>query len=327
MSTDDGMGVVIIGEHDDAHVTAVESAVRRRGVGCLVLDERYAYVRIRYEGGSPRVEALDRDSWRDLGTACSVWWWRKETTLVHSHGNDFAGDFAMREHRELLESLEFLLPGPRWPIRPSALRRSSLKCRQLALAKRLGFTVPLTVVTNHAASVAGFVEAHRTAMSEQAVLYKPLTWYVTPSGGFLFANLVTVDEIRNAEASVSSAPCQFQQYVNKDHEVRVTVVGDRWFATRIESQAHPETRTDHRRAPGLNHYAPTSLPTAVSQRIKRFLRETGLAYGAFDLAVDAEGVHYFLELNPVGQWLWLEQRTGAGITAAVADLLCEPAAQ
>ena len=47
----------------------------------------------------------------------------------------------------------------------------------------------------------------------------------------------------------------------------------------------------------------------------------GLVYGAIDMRLTAEGEYVFLEVNPAGQWLFIEERTGQPITAAVADCL------
>jgi hypothetical protein len=205
--------VVILGEADDLHVLSVRENVARRGVPCLVIDERTSRWQISYTQGSTSIQASDSRIWTELECARSVWWWRKETTMVFSRADDFAGDFALREYRELLESLETLLGQSRWPIRPSALRTASLKCHQLDLAQQLGFRVPLTLVTNDAASVADFVASHRDSFTDGRVLYKPLTWYVGPPDRFLFANVVTLPEITSARGAVSAAPCQFQEYI------------------------------------------------------------------------------------------------------------------
>jgi hypothetical protein len=90
---------------------------------------------------------------------------------------------------------------------------------------------------------------------------------------------------------------------------------------RIDSQAHESTRVDYRRAQDLNSYQATTLPTDDADRLRRYLRRCGLDYGAFDLIVTPNGQLVFLELNPVGQWLWLQHRTALDISGAIADLL------
>ncbi len=50
--------------------------------------------------------------------------------------------------------------------------------------------------------------------------------------------------------------------------------------------------------------------------------ELDLRYGALDFVVDRYDRWWFLEVNPNGQWLWLEQATGQPMSAAVAGALC-----
>ncbi|MGI8308784.1 hypothetical protein [Saccharopolyspora hattusasensis] len=51
------------------------------------------------------------------------------------------------------------------------------------------------------------------------------------------------------------------------------------------------------------------------------LRELGLVYGAFDFVIGADGKWTLLELNPTGQYGFLEHHTGVDLTGQLADLL------
>jgi biotin carboxylase len=44
-------------------------------------------------------------------------------------------------------------------------------------------------------------------------------------------------------------------------------------------------------------------------------------YGAIDMRRTPDGEYYFLEVNPAGQWHFVEHRTGLQITKAMAGLL------
>ena len=57
------------------------------------------------------------------------------------------------------------------------------------------------------------------------------------------------------------------------------------------------------------------------------VRRLGLAYGAIDLVLTPDGRYVFLEINPNGQYLWIEQLTGLPISEAIAEWLMhrEPA--
>jgi hypothetical protein len=87
------------------------------------------------------------------------------------------------------------------------------------------------------------------------------------------------------------------------------------------SQAWIETSVDYRRDQFRLAYAPCSLPDAVTKALGAFLDRLGLSYGAFDLIARPDGALVFLELNPVGQWLWIEQRANIDISGAIDDLL------
>ncbi|MCA1693463.1 MAG: hypothetical protein LC749_01330 [Actinobacteria bacterium] len=105
-------------------------------------------------------------------------------------------------------------------------------------------------------------------------------------------------------------------------ELRVTVVGDQVFACRIESQVTESTRIDWRRydlenTPHVAH----RLDPDIERRCVVLTRHFGLEFSAIDLIVTADGETVLLELNPNGQWAWIEELTGLPISAAIADVL------
>jgi hypothetical protein len=100
--------------------------------------------------------------------------------------------------------------------------------------------------------------------------------------------------------------------------VRVLVVGRHTFAVRIESGL-----LDWRKDYGALTYAVEHLPDRVNTALVVFLERLGLASGSFDLAVDRRGDYWWLELNPNGQWGWLETETGLPMSSAFADLLTQ----
>ena len=53
-------------------------------------------------------------------------------------------------------------------------------------------------------------------------------------------------------------------------------------------------------------------------------RRLGLCYGAIDLVLTPGGDYVFLEINPSGQYLWVERATGLPLTAAICDYLARP---
>jgi hypothetical protein len=104
--------------------------------------------------------------------------------------------------------------------------------------------------------------------------------------------------------------------VTGSREVRVTIVGEKCFAAEFVPNGHVDGRLDNNA-----EYQIHELPGIVQRRLVRLMREFGLAYSTVDLRIDERGEYVFLDLNPQGQYLFVEIRTGQPITAAVADLL------
>jgi glutathione synthase/RimK-type ligase-like ATP-grasp enzyme len=174
------------------------------------------------------------------------------------------------------------------------------------------------VITNDPQEVRSFL-----ARADGPVVYKAhsQTLNLEP-GKALYTGIVSEQSLRQLDL-IQTSPGIFQKYVPKAYEVRATVVGDRIFAVRIDSQANPETAIDWRRRP-FDVDKPIELPADIQAKTHALMRAFGLNYGAFDFIVTPDGRHVFLEVNPAGQYLWVEAETKLPITTALVDLLGRP---
>lgn len=206
-----------------------------------------------------------------------------------------------------------------WVSQPSAIQRASLKLVQLKLARASGFTVPPFVVTNEVEAAQNFVAACR-----DGAIVKVLTNPAILDGeraGAIYTHLLSPRDLEAIDA-VRFGPTFLQAFVPKRRDVRVTIIGDRIFAIAIESTSLDEARIDFRRAEiyDLPHRVVT-LPKPVADACRDLVQRLGLAFGAIDLLQTAADEYVFLEINPNGQWYWLEQITGVPLTAALCDML------
>lgn len=225
--------------------------------------------------------------------------------------------YRIAEWSAVLRSIWNELEG-RWLNSPFAILRAEDKPRQLKLAAAVGFRIPETIVTNDPEAAVAF--------SRQAqCIVKPLKHALLEDDGpgrVIFTNRMGPLADEDADA-VRLAPFIMQREVRKAHDVRVIVVGDRVFATAIHSQGNVDTEVDWRRGsdPTLPH-EPIELDETIQERCLAITRELGLRFGAIDLVTDVDGESWFLEINPNGQWAWIENRTGARIAEAIVDDLC-----
>jgi glutathione synthase/RimK-type ligase-like ATP-grasp enzyme len=251
---------------------------------------------------------------------CSVGIWLWHTRAPSAPDGDPATSQYVRQEWELaVLGLAAQTPRANWINHPSASRWiESNKLEQLRLASDLGLLVPPTLLSNDPEHIINFARRwDSVAVKSQGGIRRERR------DGFFettFTQRCTAAELATAAASLGRAPVLVQPYLTKSHELRVTVVDQTVFACRIDSQASPRTDVDWRRYDfdRVAHDV-TELDQSTHQKVVGLVEHAGLRYAAIDLVCTPEGETYFLDLNPSGQFLWIEQLTGAPISSSLAD--------
>ena len=226
--------------------------------------------------------------------------------------------FIHQQFRAMRIALWSIFCSKKWIDDPWVIQIAEDKLYQLKLATRVGFVVPDTLVTSDPKRVKSFCEEHRCNVVVKLLAVNPIINHV------LYTNKVTAEYLSQIE-SVKLSPSIFQACIPKEYELRITVVGDKIFPAKIYSQDDEETSLDWRRKPKLNDFEvkmeQTDLPVEIEVRIRCFMKKIGLRFGCIDIIVTKDGKYIFLEINPSGQWYFVQLRTGAEIASAIADLL------
>ena len=204
-----------------------------------------------------------------------------------------------------------------WMSDIDAIRAASYKPRQLVLAHRLGFQVPATCITNDPATLRDFYRQHQGQVVCKA-LYGGNVPIQEGMWDAIYTYIVPQIAIDQEIERVRYQAHQFQSFVDKSYELRVSVVDTQVFAARIDS---PEGNTDFRNQYGELQYSVYQLPNALEEVCVKLVKQLGLSYGAIDIMRSKDGEYYFLEINPAGQYQWIEFATGMPITAAIVDRL------
>jgi glutathione synthase/RimK-type ligase-like ATP-grasp enzyme len=191
-------------------------------------------------------------------------------------------------------------------------------------ARELGLDIPRTLFSNDPDEVRRFYEALGgkviTKMQSSFALYREGQEQV------VFTNKIKPDDVKDL-SGLRYCPMTFQELVEKQLELRVTVVGNRAFAASIDSQKTEKTSLDWRRdgVGLLTDWKPYELPKAVEKSLLALVKDFGLNYSAADFIVTRDGRHVFLEINAGGEWFWLQRQPGLPIADAIAQLLIDPA--
>jgi hypothetical protein len=246
-------------------------------------------------------------------------WYRRPKAIVFPGGRDKAESrHAAAEYTAALEGFLSLIPEEKWLNHPSRNILASHKLEQVRRARGAGFEVPRTLVTQDAATLLRFWK--RCAAN---VILKPL------SGGYLereapandsliYTNLLREEDLLQT-AEIARCPTLFQERVAKRTDVRITVVDDNIQAVELIATDDNEPRLDIRR----NNMSDVRcrrmvLPRSLRSKILRLLRSYGLRFAAIDMLQDIRGRYVFLEINPNGQWAWLDM---AGASDSRAQLI------
>lgn len=200
------------------------------------------------------------------------------------------------------------------------IRHAENKQLQLQVARSLGLDIPRTLTTNDPAAVRAFFER-----CEGRVVTKMLSSFAVYEGGrelVVFTNPVKPEDLADL-SGLRLCPMTFQEMIPKARELRTTIVGDRVMSAAINSQSSERAAHDWRRD-GLrmiDEWQPYQLPREVEEKLLRLMDYFVLNYGAIDIIVTPDGRHVFLEVNPAGEFFWLERSPGLPISDAVADVL------
>jgi glutathione synthase/RimK-type ligase-like ATP-grasp enzyme len=262
----------------------------------------------------------------NLGEIGSAWDHRPGVPQPAENLSPLSRRFAASEASQFIDTVWRSLDCQWIPAHKAVVLRAQHKASQLQLAQSLGFEIPPTLITNSPAEFREFYRRQGGRIISKVFHRNVLLREDDPAEPAAFQCMTHIVSNREVGygSSIRYSPVIFQGYVPKRLELRVTVVGRRVLAAAIHSQDTNRTRHDWRHA-DLQHtrYEPYTLPADVEARCLCLLDRMGLCFGAIDLVLTPDGRYVFLEINPSGQWRWVETMTGLPIADAMAELLIE----
>ncbi len=309
--------ILVISHHRDEHAQSVMVELSRRGAATRLLDlARFPLqlcLSMQYDGVGASDFSFGCDEaglhLRDCG---AIWWRRPQMPTVEGAvGRPAHQNFALSESHEALYGL-WQSVNAFWVNEPARDMVANRKAYQLKVAGELGFEIPQTLISNCPQTVRDFV----SRLGVGKVIYKAFSATEQDWRETRILHEAELDKLDN----VKYAPVIFQSYIEADVDLRITVVGDKIFPAAIHSQ-DTSYKVDFRMDIGAAKIEAATLPKDVEVKILALMRRLGLVYGAIDMRRRPDGSHVFLEINPAGQWLFIERQTGQKITEALADRL------
>jgi len=307
----------ILTNSQDATATFLTPVLTKAGLPFLRLDTDLLLPRIElsYRIGQA---ALKVDGyWYHAADVDHIWYRRPEELKEARSDGSPESQYARSEWAEFLECFFAHVPVEKWVNHPSRNTVASRKLEQLTTAANLGLRVPDTLATQNPEELKTFFRHHGGM-----VIVKPLaSGYVERSANekdsLIYTNPVSEEHLENL-ADLAACPTLFQQRVDKRSDVRITVVDSDIHAVELLAGDKPgEQRCDIRRNNMSDvSYRPVTLPAEVEARVRKLMAHYRLRFGAIDMALARTGEWYFFEINPNGQWAWLDMTAGTNIAAS-----------
>jgi hypothetical protein len=198
-----------------------------------------------------------------------------------------------------------------WVSHPDATRRAENKLVQLRAARAAGFRIPKTLISQNPDRIRSFAAAQGGR-----VVVKSLT---NTNRAALTATVID-EQVLAADRALRLSPAIYQEPIPGTKHLRVHGFGEDFHAALITC-AELDWRY-HLADATIEGY---ELPSTVKSALSQVMRTLDLRMGVFDLKLTPGGELVWLEINPQGQFLFIEGLSELKLTDLLADFLAREA--
>lgn len=199
---------------------------------------------------------------------------------------------------------------------------STDKLKILELAISCSLHVPETLITNNKMELSKFMEVQKNIITKAT----------TDGTGFkigkeYLSGLTTKidnEKINHCKYDIFF-PSLFQNQIKKIYEIRVFYLCGEFYSAAIFSQNNTNTEIDYRNydEERPNRVEPIDLPLDIKKKINKLMNVLNMNCGSIDLMKSIDGIYYFLEVNPVGQFLGISEEGNFQLDKKVSLKLIE----
>jgi glutathione synthase/RimK-type ligase-like ATP-grasp enzyme len=197
-----------------------------------------------------------------------------------------------------------------WISPVDATIRASDKIWQLSVANECGFRVPRTLVTQSAKEVQMFFDS-----------YGPLVVKTVVGASGPMLQTIRIDDPTAFSADeYQAAPAIYQEYISGSRHLRLACFGDRSYAGFIDT---PDVDWRGNLDVSLSRW---DINESLHTSVRAVLDALGLAMGIVDIKLTADDEPVWLEVNPQGQFAFLDGLAGTNLVKTFAEYLIQSCA-
>lgn len=277
----------------------------------LVLKHEMNFTTIVDDQGAVKIE-LDKI---DISPeSISAAWYRKLTNYTYENNDKLKSLYLRQELGFMHDHIWGHYPEEIWLNSPDRIKSSDRKPNQLSAAAKSGFSLPKTVVSNSWDDI-------RDEIGDVDIVAKTIRGLVSENDQVKAMPTTRLDRqslARLESSGVMPYPAIYQQYIPKNKEWRVTVVGDNVFAVAIYTDESAKDDWRVKQSTNSVEFRSEDFPEDISAKCINYLAMMDLRFGAFDFIETPYGETIFLECNPNGQYIWLEEELELPISNSIA---------
>lgn len=246
-------------------------------------------------------------------------YYRRAPITFNSNDDVLDKPYLINERRHFFEGIYLSLNNCKWINPIFNIYSGERKLMQLVLAEKLGLTTPETIVTNRLNKAKKFIE------DQNSCIIKPISHGLQQRGDDFYSIYTTsIDASMLSELELTEifdTPIFLQKKIENQKDIRVTIIGNTVFSASIEKENSDDV--DWRKPEVKKVYKEHKLPKPIEEKLITMNKHLGLIYSAIDLILTPLEEYVFLEINPVGEWGWLEKELDFKITdVLINELLC-----
>jgi len=307
--------ILILSHYGDAHASAIDWGLKQAGVDVVTATPsdipHFGTAAVSIEAENIRIK-LDRRTITDTDWGV-VWNRRRGRFSPDKRRSPGETRYVEFETRQMVNGIYSVIEAT-YPMinRFSSEFVAANKIFQLVTAARLGISVPNTVIGNDFQQVNDCFSFDPPAFKSFRVPVWEGSDIFSEEGQHPRALIGMTAKLEprhlKERGSIEACPGIYQSYVEKAYEVRVLWLDGNYIAAKINSQASELSQYDWRGNAFNVELEPIKLSDDIVKKLSQLMKALSLETGSIDLIVTPQGETVFLEVNPTGQFLWLDSQ-------------------
>ncbi|MCZ8091203.1 MvdC/MvdD family ATP grasp protein [Flavobacterium sp.] len=226
-------------------------------------------------------------------------------------------NYLNNERKHFYEGLYLCLKDAKWINPMFSTHIAERKLFQLFEAKKIGLKTPVSILTNNPITADNFLKNNKKS------IIKPISngLQVLENKFYsIYTSEIPNDFFDDYDKNILfETPVLLQERIENENDIRVVIINDKVFS--VEITKNDKSEVDWRKPEIKKSYRQITLPQELSNKLIMLNKSLNLVYSAIDLIKRPDGKFVFLEINPVGEWVWLESELNLNISETIINEL------